>query len=301
VDDILICCNDREYLGAFVERLSKEFTLTSSTTDRSCQYLGMTVARLADGAIQLSLSSFIQDLLHQYKMSDAKPVSTPIQPGMKLGKHQCPKTDAERLEMSTVPYLQVIGSLLWCVQTVRVDLAMPVGLLARFAASPGREHWRAVKWLLRYLKGTATLGIIYGRKVAGVPFSPLSAACDASWADDHDTRASTSGYVIMSNGGPISWQSKKMTCIALSSMEAEFHTLCLCGREIVYLRRLFLRDFGHSPDDFTINAYGKLALEAYTGVINHRRGPFPSWKTTPDASRCANRPVHATQDLSTFH
>ena len=69
----------------------------------------------------------------------------------------------------------------------------------------------------------------------------------------------------MSNGGPISWQSKKMSCIALSSTEAEFHALCLAGREIVWLRRLFLRDLGHSPEDLTVSAYGNLALEAYSG------------------------------------
>ena len=41
VDDICICCNDRDYLTAFRERLAEELTLTSSSTDRSCQYLGM--------------------------------------------------------------------------------------------------------------------------------------------------------------------------------------------------------------------------------------------------------------------
>ena len=52
---------------------------------------------------------------------------------------------------------------------------------------------------------------------------------------------------------------------ALSSMEAEFHSMCLCARELVHLRTLYLRDFGFAPRDLTIPAYGKLALEAYTG------------------------------------
>jgi hypothetical protein len=265
VDDICICSNDRDYLAAFRERLAEEFTLTSSTTDRSCQYLGMTVARLHDGAVQLSLNGYTADLLHQYKMQDAKPVSTPMQPGMNFTKDQCPKTDAERLEMSTTPYLQAIGSLLWLVQTCRPDIAIAVNVLSRFASNPGKIHWAGVKWLLRYLAGTANLGIIYGRKVDGIPHAPLAASCDASWADCKETRVSTSGHVIMSCGGPISWSSRKMKVQALSSMEAEFHSLCLCARELVHLRTLYIRDFGFSASDLTIPAYGKLALEAYTG------------------------------------
>ena len=265
VGDICICSNDRDYLAAFRDRLAEEFTLTSSTTDRSCQYLGMTVARLHDGAVQLSLNGFTADLLHQYKMQDAKPVSTPMQPGVNFNKDQCPKTDAERLEMSSTPYLQAIGSLLWLVQTCRPDIAIAVNVLSRFASNPGKIHWAGVKWLLRYLAGTANLGIIYGRKVDGIPHAPLTASCDASWADCKETRASTSGHVIMSCGGPISWSSRKMKVQALSSMEAEFHSLCLCARELVHLRTLYIRDFGFSASDLTIPAYGKLALEAYTG------------------------------------
>ena len=265
VDDMVLVCNDRDYLAAFRERLAEEFTLTSSSTDRSCQYLGMSVSRLRDGAVMLNMLGFTADLLHRYKMQDAKPVSTPMQPGVNFSKEQCPKTDAERLEMSSTPYLQAIGSLLWLVQTCRPDIAIAVNVLSRFASNPGKQHWAGVKWLLRYLAGTANLGIVYGRKVDGVPHAPLTASCDASWADCKETRASTSGHIIMSCGGPISWSSRKMKVQALSSMEAEFHSLCLCTRELVHLRTLFLRDFGYSASDLTIPAYGKLAIGAYTG------------------------------------
>ena len=56
-----------------------------------------------------------------------------------------------------------------------------------------------------------------------------------------------------------------MKVIALSSMEAEFHAMCVVTKDIVFLRRLMIKDFGMSPKDFIIPAYGKLALEAYTG------------------------------------
>ena len=89
VDGVLITSNCRDYLAAFRERLSEEFALTSSSTDRSCQYLGMRVSRLKDAALQISLTGYTADLLHRFKMQDAKPVSTPMQPGVNFTKDQC--------------------------------------------------------------------------------------------------------------------------------------------------------------------------------------------------------------------
>ena len=43
----------------------------------------------------------------------------------------------------------------------RTDLAYVISLVSRFT-DPGREHWNAVKWILRYLNGSIDYGIIYG-------------------------------------------------------------------------------------------------------------------------------------------
>ena len=61
---------------------------------------------------------------------------------------------------------------------------------------------------------------------------------DAAFANADDRR-SISGYVYLSNGGAITWGSKKQTTIALSSMEAEYVALSEASREVIWLRHLY--------------------------------------------------------------
>ena len=62
---------------------------------------------------------------------------------------------------------------------------------------------------------------------------------DVDWGGDLDQRKSTYGYVFLLNKGDISWCSKKQTCIALSTMEAEFIACSAAVQEAVWLRRFF--------------------------------------------------------------
>ncbi|XP_020080151.1 uncharacterized protein LOC109703839 [Ananas comosus] len=66
---------------------------------------------------------------------------------------------------------------------------------------------------------------------------------DADWAGDLDERKSTSGYAFLLGNGAITWSSKKQTCIALSTMEAEFVACSAAAQEAIWMRR-FLRDIG---------------------------------------------------------
>ena len=72
----------------------------------------------------------------------------------------------------------------------RPDIAFAVGNVARFCSNPTREHWTAVKRILRYLKGTTSYGLEYSRN--GDDESILSGYSDADWAGDINDRKSTS-------------------------------------------------------------------------------------------------------------
>ena len=67
---------------------------------------------------------------------------------------------------------------------------------------------------------------------------------DADWAGDTDTRRSHTGYILMMNGGPISWESCRHDNVSLSTSEAEFVAASQAAQEVVYLRET-LRDFGY--------------------------------------------------------
>ena len=112
-------------------------------------------------------------------------------------------------------YQSAVGSLLYLSTKTRPDIAYAVGNVARFSSKPIQTHWIAVKRIMRYLNGTPDFWLLYlaNGNIAG--FS------DADWAGDHDDRRSTSGFVFMMSGAAISWNSKKQTCVALSTAETE--------------------------------------------------------------------------------
>jgi hypothetical protein len=138
-------------------------------------------------------------------------------------------------------YRGIVGSLGYLVNMTRPDLAFAYSELSKYVQCPQPHHMLAAQYVLRYLRGTYELGIRYHRNA----FNPdqLWGWVDADWAGDLETRRSHTGYVLMLNGGPISWKSRRQDSVALSTSEAEYMAASLCGQEVVYIRAI-LRDFG---------------------------------------------------------
>ena len=81
----------------------------------------------------------------------------------------------------------------------------------------GEAHWNAVKWILRYLKGTSRSCLCFGSGD-----HVLQAYTAADYAGDADSRKSTSGYLMTYAGGAVSWQSRLQKCVSLSTTNAEY-------------------------------------------------------------------------------
>jgi hypothetical protein len=79
-----------------------------------------------------------------------------------------------------------------------------VGLLCRFTSRPSKEHWHAIERVMRYLKGTMTLGLHYHKYPV-----VLEGYIDADWNTLSDDSKATSGYIFSIAGGAVSWKSKK--------------------------------------------------------------------------------------------
>jgi hypothetical protein len=101
-------------------------------------------------------------------------------------------------------------------------------------ANPRPEHWEAMKWIFRYLKGTSatTLCLKRGDVV-------LQGFVDADLGGDLDRRKSTSGYVFTLNGTALSWMSRLTKCVELSTTEAEYLAISEAGKEMVWLLNFF--------------------------------------------------------------
>lgn len=78
-------------------------------------------------------------------LSDARPVATPMEPGVTLNKDQCPKMPEEIEDMRNVPYRRATGLLMYAALATRPDIAYAVTFLSQFMQNSGRPHWEAVK------------------------------------------------------------------------------------------------------------------------------------------------------------
>src|SRR5271168_2320015 len=143
-----------------------------------------------------------------------------------------PKMDSEKKAMGDKPYRLVLGSVMWGQLATRPDLSFSVSLLAHFQSNPGIEHWSALMHVLGYIKNTLNYGITYSRDA---DFSP-HAYVDADYGGCRDTRRSTSEYVFIMAGGPVTWSSKRQTTVALTTVEAEYVAMSRCAQQMVWMQ-----------------------------------------------------------------
>jgi hypothetical protein len=144
--------------------------------------------------------------------------------------------------MKPVPYREALGKLLYLSIATRPDISYAVGVLCRFSENPGREHWSALKRVIRYLKGTKDFKLIYGpERATEDPFVTYS---DADLGGNVDNSRSTAGFMISVGGGAVLWSSRLQRHTSLSSTESEYTTASATGCEIIWMRE-FLDEIGY--------------------------------------------------------
>ena len=162
--------------------------------------------------LTLSQGEYIEKVLERFRMQNAKPISTHLARHFKLTKEMCPKTQEEIKYMPRVPYSSTVGSLMYAMVFTRQDIAHAVGVVRRYMTNPGKEHCEAIKWILWYLRGTASNALCFG----GWDIV-LHGYVDSNMTCDKDSRRSTTWYVFTVGGITISWISKLQKVVAIST------------------------------------------------------------------------------------
>ena len=160
--------------------------------------------------------------------------------GKHLSQSICPKTQEERDNMSRIPYAQAIGSIMYSMLSTRSNISFSLNITSRFQANYGEEHWTAVKNILKYLRRTKDIFLIYGDsqlKVSGYTY--------ASFQTDKDDYRSQSGFIFRLNGGAINWKSSKQSKIADTTTEAEYIAASKAVKEAVWMRK-FIAELLHN-------------------------------------------------------
>ncbi|KAH9648378.1 hypothetical protein KPL70_025559 [Citrus sinensis] len=169
--------NNPSLFEEFKRVMIKEFEMTD--IGLMAYYLSIEVKQKEEG-IFISQESYAKEILKRFKMNDCKPISTPVECGVKLSKYD------EGEDIDPTFFKSLVGSLRYLTCT-RPDILYAVGLVSRYMKNPKTTHFKAAKRILRYIKGTINFGLLYS-------FSndyKLIGYSDSDWGGDVDDRKST--------------------------------------------------------------------------------------------------------------
>ena len=140
------------------------------------------------GSIQIRQPVYTKNLFKRLEMQGSKATHTPVEVSSKLQ----PATNKDDPVYQT-EYRSAIEGLTYLAVSTRPDIAFAVNNLACFNLDPQKEHWTALKQILRYLKYTTNIGILYKQDKC----DKCIGYGDADWDCDNSDRKSTSGYIFM--------------------------------------------------------------------------------------------------------
>ncbi|KAL0390458.1 UNVERIFIED_CONTAM: Retrovirus-related Pol polyprotein from transposon RE2 [Sesamum calycinum] len=234
VDDVLLTGDSLDSLSSVKHYLDDLFTIKD--LGHAKFFLGLELARSTHGTF-ITQKKYLMDIVRDCHLEEAKPAATPLPVGIKF-------------DASTGP-----------------ALPSPDRYRSQFLQHPREPHWDAALHLVRYLKGSSTLGLFFGTD------SPLtlSAFSDSDWASCLDTRRSVTGYCVFLGGSLVSWKTKKQATVSRSSAEAEYRSMASTVCELLWISYI-LGDFGItvvSPIPFHCD--NKAAIHITENPVFHER------------------------------
>ena len=226
VDDLIFFSSSKCSLKKATSEFLQEF---EGSEDNLHWYLGVRIDAVTD-KLYLSQSSYIKQCLEEFRIQDVNIRKTPAQINLydELSNH---KNDPV---IDKTEYRKLIGTLQFIALRTRPDIATAVGILSQYSSKPTNFLLRCAKNVFAYLKGTLDHCLEFSRNQK--ESLNLEFYCDSDYAGDKMDRKSRTGFIGYLNGCPFVWGSKKQTCVAASTAEAEYIAMGACAKEIARVR-----------------------------------------------------------------
>ncbi|XP_061343798.1 secreted RxLR effector protein 161-like [Gastrolobium bilobum] len=144
--------------------------------------------------------------------------------------------------MERIPYASAIGSIMYAMLCTRPDVSYALSITSRYQSDLGESHWTTVKTILKYLRRTKDLFLVYG----GSNELIVKGFTDASFQSDKDDCKSQSGFIYTLNGGAVSWKSSKKETTTDSTTEVEYIAASEAAKEAVWIKK-FVAELGVVP------------------------------------------------------
>ena len=181
--------------------------------------------------MHISQRAYLENILKRFNTPNCQPVSTPMEVDKKYEKLKDGEQTADLKE-----YQSIIGPLMYPAIAIRPDISFSVGMLSQYKSNPGEEHFRGIKRILRYTRGTTDFLLEF--KAQDKMKISLKGYADADSAGDVSTRKSTTGYLFRTANGVVSWNTRRQSIVVLSSTGAELVSLSCAAQETIWMRNL---------------------------------------------------------------
>jgi len=235
VDDFIITGSSLDAIRRFKTELTQTWQMTDLGDLKWCLNLGVDYDR-ENGRLKITQTNYINEMIERYGLTEAYEVATPMVPGHHLSTANVPEADWPDVD----PYPNMTGSLQH-MRLTRPDICAALSSVCQFNKKGAHDgtHIAAVKRMLRYLKGTSTMGIEFrtnGRK-PGDPWE-LQMYVDSDYANDRVARRSKTGWLIFLNNNLVAFGSRLQTSTARSSTEAEYIAMSMAVKELLWVRNI---------------------------------------------------------------
>ena len=246
VDDIILACNNEELRQQVKTKIGKRF----KTKDLGALnfILGMRITRTAT-TLKFDQTAYLNKILHEFGMADCKACNTPMESKRDL------EVDPNE-PITSFAFASLHGMLAYLANATRADIAPALNILAQYLRAPQERHTKAIKKVVRFLKGTRERGLTYHRNNK----HPLFGCSDSNYAAETNARSRT-GLTIIRAGAAIMWRTVVQNLVhALSVAEAEYYAGCDITKVILWVREL-LNELG-----WTINGPTLIQIDNQSAI-----------------------------------
>ncbi|GJS97989.1 retrotransposon protein, putative, ty1-copia subclass [Tanacetum coccineum] len=262
VDDIIIMGNHIPSLQSVKSYLGKCFAMKD--LGEVAFILGIKIYRdRSKRLIGLSQSAYMDKILKRFRMDTSKRGYIPMQERLDLNKTQGVSTPEEVKRMQNVPYASAVGSIIYAVRCTRLDVAFAQNLTSCFQQNPRELHWTAMKTILKYLRDTEDMFLVYGA---------------------------------------VDWKSSKQSTTAMSATEAEYIAASEAAMEVVWIRK-FISGLDKAISEYELlkNSIEGSSRRLFYLAIPPSVYPHRVVSVATDARQCKGREAMDTFRLQPIH
>jgi hypothetical protein len=235
--------------------------------DTANTFVGLALHRMKQGSLKVSQPAYSNQVLRALDITPDGITKSPF-------RNARATHGGEEVIPTLVPWLRLAVGLVQYLTFTRLDLLLPLNLVARQMHKPTQEVRKDMVQILQYLANTVDEGLYYGSGGTAT----LSAYVDASWQSEGTFSRTGFALVVGENTAVVQAYTKVQQYSTLSSQHSEIVALTEAVRAVYHVRML-LHDMGYSQ------LVATKVHEDNVGAISFTRGTCPLERTKHIANR----------------